>query len=296
MKLIERKNINEEMWANWCKSNPENGPFCQLEYLDAVAENLYFLIDEDYGGIALPYKVILGVKTLYTPVFCRWLSFVGKRTQTLMNLEEILSNTIRQGDFYFKYDLKIKNKDFLIYQTLNATTYSLNQQAKRKIKKAKSEGWVISWNETHKLAIDLIEFCLQNKFETLEDSSFTKLRILASNFDTIGQLRVISLLDSNSTLVGALLLIETNTEVLYLKGACIAEVKNNGGMYHLMNEAIQQALVSNKTFDFGGSRVPGVRKFNLCFGALDNGYFHYQWDNGPIWYSFLKKLRKLKKK
>jgi hypothetical protein len=296
MKLVERKDINESEWTRWCTQNPLVGPFCQLEYLDAVAENVLFLIDEGNGGIALPYKVKFGVKTFYTPVFCRWISLVGKQQLTSEKIDGIVKDALRQADVYTQHNLFGGEPEELIYQTVNEQQYSLNTQAKRKIKKAKTEEWKIVFDEPAETAIDLIESALKNKFANLEDSSFPLLRKLATNFEKSGQLKIISLHDSSNKLIGSLLLIESESRVLYLKGACIESVKMKGGMYLLMNEAIQSAFASNKTFDFGGSRIPGVRKFNLSFGSVDQTYFHYKWSNGPFWYTLLKNLGKALKK
>jgi hypothetical protein len=291
MKFVERKDLDEKIWSTWCSQSPELGPFCQLEYLDAVADNLVFLIEEGKGGIALPYKTRLGVKTVYTPVFCRWIGFVGKQPRTTEKQVEAISMELKQADVYAFKDLRNEQKETLIYQTVNGQQYALNTQAKRKLKKGAKENWKISWDNSAEEAIDVIESSLKNKFKTLEDSSFPKLRQLAFNFKKTDQLKVISLLDAEQKIIGALLLIVSGDKILYLKGACKETTKMNGGMYYLMNEAIQNALVSGKTFDFGGSRISGVRKFNLSFGAVDQHYFHVKWNKGPSWYSLIKKIR-----
>ena len=88
------------------------------------------------------------------------------------------------------------------------------------------------------------------------------------------------------------MLIDFNQTVLYLKGAFTDEAKKNGAMYAAMNSAIQQAKLAGKNFDFGGSRVEGVRHFNLQLGGMDRVYYYHQWDNSPFWYRWVKQLRK----
>ena len=53
-------------------------------YLDATAEDWCAVITEDYSfGIALPFTKRLGVETLYTPTFVRYIEVLGD--QKLMN-------------------------------------------------------------------------------------------------------------------------------------------------------------------------------------------------------------------
>jgi hypothetical protein len=151
MIILERKDVDEKLWQKWCEQTPELAPFCQLEYLDAVAENILFLLDEKRGGIALPYKVNFGVKTFYTPVFCRWVGFIGDQSLTIRDVGKMMHSTLPQADVYTKNQLTEEDSEVLIYQTLNDRMYALNKQAKRKIKKAEKENWQISWNRSELL-------------------------------------------------------------------------------------------------------------------------------------------------
>ncbi len=292
MKIIQRKDLDESLWNKWCDENSHFSPFSRLEYLDAVSDNLWFLINENNtGGLALPYIERVGVKTLYTPVFCRWITWIGEYPPSKLALTNFLTKTFKQADIYTQESLFTDVKEDLIFQKLSSQTYVLNAQVKRKLKKANQEDWNISWDRSPSEAIDLIESSLKNKFKTLEDSSFPKLRNLAENFNRLGKLNVIAIENKSGDMLGALLLIVEKGTCLYLKGACQEDVKQAGGMYYLMNEAIKIALEKGMEFDFGGSRIAGVRKFNLSFGSVDYTYYHNSWDKGPFWYSLAKKLR-----
>ncbi|MFT7344465.1 MAG: lipid II:glycine glycyltransferase (peptidoglycan interpeptide bridge formation enzyme), partial [Lentimonas sp.] len=95
----------------------------------------------------------------------------------------------------------------------------------------------------------------------------------------------------NDQLQAALILMIENGKTVYLKGAASQEVKLKGGMYLMMQEAVEKAIERGDTFDFGGSRIDGVRKFNLSFGGEDCRYYRYSWSNGPLYYRLIKKLR-----
>ncbi|MNY52863.1 hypothetical protein D3C86_1885730 [compost metagenome] len=84
---------------------------------------------------------------------------------------------------------------------------------------------------------------------------------------------------------------ETDSTVLYLKGTTTEEAKKSGGMYKLIFTAIEYAHAGQKTLDFGGSNVESVRRFNLNFGAEDVVYSQLSWNNAPLWWKLVKKIR-----
>ena len=49
-------------------------------------------------------------------------------------------------------------------------------------------------------------------------------------------------------------------------------------------------------FDFGGSRVEGVRRFNVNLGGKDSFYSSIEWNNAPFWFNWLKKMQGIWKK
>ena len=97
-------------------------------------------------------------------------------------------------------------------------------------------------------------------------------------------------------LQGGLLYVSSPTVNLYLKGSALPEAKKNGGMYLCMHTFIQETLAQNKTFDFGGSSVEGVQRFNYNLGGKDKSYYIYEWDRAPWWYQFSKKAYQLIKR
>src|SRR5690554_62635 len=97
------------------------------------------------------------------------------------------------------------------------------------------------------------------------------------------------------TLKGGLIGLKFNGQLLYLKGTALEELQQDGAMYALMNHFINYGLSQNCTIDFGGSRVEGIQFFNQRFSGEDVDYYHYSWDNSPLWFKLLFSLyRKIK--
>jgi hypothetical protein len=141
----------------------------------------------------------------------------------------------------------------------------------------------------------LIRSELLPKISSLTESSIQRLEKSMDKMSELGYLQVLSVFHGEHC-VGGLFLIDFNQTVLYLKGAFTDVGKKNGAMYAAMQSAILQAKSEGKNFDFGGSRVEGVRHFNLQLGGVDRIYYCYQWDKSPCWYRWAKQLRKALRK
>ena len=289
MSWISRAELNDEKW-NQLRLNTQNASvFSSLTYLDAVAQDCMFFVVGDYAAaLACPFFERLGVKTLYTPVFCRYIEWLGDDSLVPNDLKNQLQEQFKEADIYIKSDL-LGGGESLVFQELNSL--ALNTQAKRKVKKARTnKGWELRWEVPLDAALERIENSLMGKFATLKKEDFNTLRSLCRDLDEQHVLEVVGLYEKNY-LQGALIFIREVGRTLYLKGASSQDVKQKGGMYFMMESGIKEALARGDVFDFGGSRIEGVRKFNFSFGGKDYGYFRYSWSNGPIVYRILKKLK-----
>ncbi len=291
MKIISRSDIDENKWNEWCANAPENQPFCYLEYLDAVSEELCFVLnEEETGGMALPYFEKLGVKTLYIPVFCRWIDWIGDDAPDKGELARFLQTHFKECDVFFRREGLNLEANNLIFQNLIKADFKLNSQAKRKVKAIEKEGYEIVSELNIDEGLGIIKSELSGKFKTLKDDDFDSLEVVLSNLNKINILKSLTL-NMGKCVVGVVFLVETNGRTLYLKGACQEKAKKMGGMYALMNAAILDAFESSRNFDFGGSRIDGVRRFNKCFGGKDQTYFQYKWSKSPMWYKTAKQIK-----
>ncbi len=292
MKWVELAEINTEQWEAWCQKSTESQPFLSLDYLRSVSRQLAFVVNADEsGGMPLPYFEKWGVRTLYTPVFCRWVDWVGANPPTAKELLGFLQGHFRQADVYVRRELLGTQSERLVFQTLDKTNYVLNQQAKRKLKKWSNTAGEITFGTDAPKAVQFLRNELQERIVSLSSENFDSLEVLTSKLLNNNSLIQLNLTHENQ-LEGVLFLVRCEHRLLYLKGTCAPNAKKNGGMYALMDAAIQMALKENLLFDFGGSRVDGVRRFNLCFGAKDEKYYRYSWDKGPAWYTLLKTVKK----
>jgi hypothetical protein len=196
------------------------------------------------------------------------------------------------GNYCIRQQLEVLNSVEFIEQIIPSdSTPSLGSQAKRMINKAEKQAFHIERTLNKEEIFSLIRSELLPKISSLSEASIQRLEKSMDKISELGHLYILSVFHRDQC-VGGLFLIDFNQTVLYLKGAFTDDAKKNGAMYAAMNRAIQQAISDGKNFDFGGSRVEGVRHFNLQLGGVDRAYYCHQWDNSPVWYRWAKQLRK----
>lgn len=286
MKIIERKDIDVVKWDQLV--DRENGMIfsCSI-YLDSIAENWCIYVNEEYtSGISLPYVVRLNKKKLYTPIFSRtteWLGFDCPK-----NLEKVLS------EWFPMASIATRQMGDMIYQEFDPNS-ELKTQAKRMIKKAEKAGYILKNGKDTELILKTIQVELPKKVKSIRSGSLLALSELVKSLDKKGVLLVKSVYDAQDRFKGGLFFIEYKDRVIYLKGGFEEQAKKDGAMYLAMHNEILETVSKGKVFDFGGSRVQGVRNFNQNLGGRDVHYAMLNWNNSPAWYKVAHKMAKMMK-
>jgi hypothetical protein len=207
-----------------------------------------------------------------------------------------VKSTFPIGNFCIRQQIEKKDYTTYVEQIIQPNSaIEIGSQAKRMINRSKKVGHRIEFSNDPKPVLALIRSELLPKISSLSEASIERLERAIQRLDAQQHLRILTVYDKQQ-FIGGLFLINFNNTVLYLKGAFTDEAKKNGAMYNAMNFAIDQAYKEGKTFDFGGSRVEGVRHFNLQLGGVDRSYYCCQWDNAPAWYRAIKSFRNLLRK
>lgn len=284
MQFVEANSI--EIKAKWDALVSLNNAsvFSESIYLDATAENWTILYSDDWkSGMACPYVVKGGVKILVTPFFNRFMEWLGEPVSE-QELMTKLKNEFPVADLQTGRGFTLNQR---IYQKLNPGSLKLNQQAKRSLNK--STEFAINQEENIPEMMRLLQNELQNRIHGINEQTLLILEKLVTGYQG-KRLVQFNLVHENSWL-GGIWILESGTTILYLKGTTNEEAKKSGGMYKLMLHAIEYAHSQEKIFDFGGSNVESVRRFNLNFGAEDVVYSQISWNNAPFWWRTLKMIR-----
>lgn len=307
MKFIPQSQLDKATWNMLVSKNTSN-VFSQSWYLDACATDWCVLVDEKWeNGIALPFASNLGIETLAPFIFGRTIDFIGDDKAFQTEALKKIQNRFKVGRLQTEKKILITQNEELAQSTSDAyrnevkvhqvieDEIKLGSQAKRMLKKAEKSGLTIQETSEWERIIVIAEQELSSKISEFTETNLKRLRNLAAALSDSKQLLCLGIYDGEQ-LTGGMLFIITPTFNLYLKGSALPEAKKNGGMYLCMQAFIQKTRAENKTFDFGGSSVEGVKRFNYNFGGIDKPYYVYEWNRAPWWYNISKKIYHLYKK
>jgi hypothetical protein len=287
MKIVERADLNTDLWDELVRESPDSTIFSLSFYLDAVAENWCVLVDEAYSkGIALPYTIRLNVKTLYTPIYLMYVEWLG--ADLPKDLITLLQKSFAVGDICMKDKLADPNHKEYVRQEILESKY--NEQTKRALKRFEKSGLQLVKGKLESDVLTIIESELPAKIASLDKQAILTLNKLVSVIAQNNMLSSYAILENNHV-VGGILSMQFKNRIIYLKGAFTESAKKSGGMVKCISTLIEEASITQNIIDFGGSRVENVRKFNMNFGAVDRVYYNYSWNTAPFHFKVLKRLK-----
>ena len=294
MILISQKDIDKVRWDSLVSLHKAD-VFSYSWYLDACAEDWCVLVDDYYqNGIALPLVSTLGILSISPPIFVRNLDFIGIDKNFRTEAIEYLQKQFRIGHLQTTQIIEGNDSRTRLFQTISKEI-NIGSQAKRMFQKATKNGIEIRETKDWKAILEIVKIELSQKISEFTPANLNKLGNLVGALQETNRLYCLGIYRENK-LEGGMIFMDTFEKTIYLKGAATAHVRNNGGMYLCMYRAIEKAIDELKTFDFGGSEVDGVRRFNQNLGGIDQHYYFYTWNNAPTWFKTIKSIYRLWKK
>lgn len=296
--FIHHSEIRTSDWEELIQNTPNATVFSAPFYWHAVAKDCYIYTD-DHLSYAIPVGVSkkLVIETVYPPFFHRYTEILGDTSKfDKTHFENELKKRFPVGVLNCKTSLLENTPEKThVYQLLTSETFKRKDQAKRMLKKAEKFGLKVSHSKDIQKLHGLVVELLSEKLSFYKSNEAERLETLINTAHKNKKLITLACYH-NDQLVGGMFGIKYNGTMLYLKGACSTSATKNGGMYLLMSTLIEESLAENLTFDFGGSRVEGVRHFNTRFNGKDQTYYEYAWNHAPFWFKLLQKIKRWIKK
>lgn len=297
-KWLHQSKINRSDWDTLVKKSKFPSIFSFAYYIDATAQDWCAYTDDGFNyAIPVAFTKKLGIETVYPPFFHRAMGPIGSIDKIDWDdFQSALLSRFPRGSYHLEDDyLSIENKEKLVYQTLTKRNFKLKDTAKRNLKKFEKSDFKLTNNVDGEDLTTLIVKQLSEKLDFYNSEESRSIFKLVKQAELEGSLITVGV-KKGSNLIGGLLALHDEQTILYLKGACSDEAMKQGAMYAAMNKLIASTFEKNYSFDFGGSRIEGVRFFNTRFSGTDEVYYKYSWENGPIWFKTLQQLRKWTKK
>ncbi|MFT5861097.1 MAG: hypothetical protein ACI865_003216 [Flavobacteriaceae bacterium] len=291
LNLIQRERLDGARWNELVARTSDAAFFSYTWYLDAIAENWCVLVDENYSvGIALPFTKRLSQKILYTPIFVSYMELLGNKDLiNFSELEEQIRSIFKLIEIEFKEPLLGNDNESFICQVTDGST-KRKSQVNRMLNKANRFELKVRPTSNWQSVFDIIKSELINKFTGMSTVSMGRLEEMYREAEKDGKLCAFEVTKDEICQGGVICFVHQG-QLYYSKGATLELARDNGGMYLAMDAAIANAMEDKRLFDFGGSRVEGVRRFNHNFGGSDLEYFSYRIDNGPLWFKWIRAIK-----
>jgi Acetyltransferase (GNAT) domain len=287
VKIIERSHIDVDKWNSLVEQTLDASFFSYSWYMDAVSENWCVLVDGTYSnGIVLPYSKRAGLEVLYSPIFGRYCEILGALSKDDL---KIVQDRFKVIEFASRQSI-MDNSESKIHQIIvDFENRKVGSQAKRSLKKAEKSGFQIEISDNYSAVLEKVRGELNHKFTGITEKSLDALEQLFKNAKEVNAIKVFNVVGDQT--LGGIVCFESKDQLLYVKGAVDEETKLNGGMYLALNAAIEYAKENKLKFDFGGSNVEGVKRFNHNLGGVDESYFMHVENNGPAWFKLARKIK-----
>jgi hypothetical protein len=302
IQYIASKNINREKW-DACIFNASNGiVFAYSWYLDVVCDSWDALIIGDYDVVfPLTKKSKFGLNYLFNPIFALQLGAFSKQevsSDTLSQLLTAIPSKIKLIDLNLNFGNRYQGNDFETTEktcqqidlsaSYEAISKKYSSNIKRNLAKAKKNKLEIV------LSVDVdqvVSLFRENRGETLKEMKEEQYVRLNSLISTMRQNKTAKIYECwiGKELIASACFSVCNNRIVYIKGASNSKGRDLGAMHMIMDEVIHLNSGNNLFFDFGGSSIPQVARFNRSFGAVDYSYQRLYRNKLPLLIRLVKK-------
>lgn len=304
IQLVRNDDIDKNRWDQTMDEASNGIAFGYSWYLDATFPNWSALISDDYTYIfPLSINRKLGVYYLYSPIYTMQLGIYSKQIITdeiiqlffnklPRNIYSIDYSTNQQQNyiplgFHFKRNT-CQYIDLSKSYTEIIKGYSSN--LKRNLKKAIKADLSIVESTDIKSVVNMFKDHRGVLIKNVSEHNYQTLNKLITN-TLVNKKGVIYQVYCGDELLASCFFSMTNHRMIYHKGGVNPKGKKLGAMHFLIDQLIKKYAGSNIFFDFGGSSLDAVKRFNENFGKLE--YTYLQLQKGI---TFINLLRKVKNK
>jgi len=279
MKIIHLKNkaIDFKRWDDVILQSHNQLTYAFSWYLNVVSPDWEALVTKDYEFLMpLPVKSRYKIPYLIQPILTQQLGIFSKNEIT----ERIVREFVKKIP-YFSYELAFNEFNFhekgLVFpnfilnlnQDYKDIYSSFSENTQRNIKKASKLNLTVEENLSSETFISFY-FSVDKHYLSPQQPILERL---INNGLSEKALRLFGVFSSDKTLIAALCLLETGNRIIYLLPISNTEGKSSFAMFFLVNYIISINASKNKVIDFEGSRIEGVARVYIGFGAKYHPYY-----------------------
>lgn len=279
---LHRKFIDDTLWNSLVSEYHDGFPYQYTWYLDALTDgNWYGMVFGNYRAI-FPLAVNrkwFGMKQAYQPFLSQRFDLVGEiEVEDYVVLTSRLAKTFKKLNFntstaigqdHFKVTNRV-NQVIDLAQPISVIRKHYNKSTRRLVRLG---------NENLTISIDsdiesYLQFYKAGKYPKQKPilAQWDMFKRLLEFIKSNQMLEIISIL-YDGRIVASSAYVITSTRVINLIGASDPLCREHYGNYIKIDTMLAKYAEEKEVFDFFGSNLDGVAKFNSNFGAVAETYY-----------------------
>jgi hypothetical protein len=242
-----------------------------------------------------------GIHYLFTPIYGTQLGIIGLSNTT--SKEEALfwkhfPLKIRAIDIHLNREnsyipiktsvFKREAQELQLNQSYENIFSKYNQNLKRIIKKNKQKVLIQESINSSEL-ISIFKKYVGFKIVELKEKDYATLKKLIEKGLSNTYFKIYNCYTIEGELLASCFFSYSHKRITYHKGGATEKGKKIGATHILIDSILEKNQLSNSIFDFGGSSIDSIKKFNLSFGSQTYSYLNLKKSNFLI--NFSRKLK-----
>lgn len=269
-------------------------------WLDCVSPNWEALIYGDYEILMpLPVKRKFGIRYLAQPPLTQQLGFYSPSEIDIKIVEAFYQKTLSlfsygninvNNEFPFNRFAITRRKNYIL--SLNKHCNEINNEYSRSlrsnIRKAKKINLSLRTSTDIDATVEKIKALHISRIKT-EGKIYNFLNILYEQFSKTGQSFILEAYDRNDEFLGNVIYFKDKKRIYEIGAAFTKKGRDLEAHPYIIDHMIGQHADTDYIFDFEGSNIRGIEKFNQSFGAVLEPYYAVSWNNLPLPLRLFKK-------
>lgn len=303
IRFLKNSQIDYSKWDEVVDLSPQGKIYYYSWYLDLIHPYWNACVLGDYEMVfpVLDKKKFL-ISYVITPIFIQESGVIAKddnkvevssfvrclsHSQSIQYMNLFLSpgNYLNQSK-NFKIHFR-KAQQISLNQTYDSIYTSYSNHLKRNLRKANKNKLKLVYDENGDSVVDFFKLNRGGQLKELSEIHFVILKKLFKTIIDNNKGKVISVYH-NDVLIANAFFIFSNNQVIYFKGSSNKIGRNLSAMHFLMDEVIKSNVSKSNFFDFGGSNIDSIARFNYNFGAEDYSYPVYKENRLPFFLKWIK--------
>ncbi len=287
---LKNTDIDKQLWDD-CISNAENGLiYATSFYLDGLCKWDAIVLNNYEAVMPLPYRRKYTFDYVYVPAFVQqlglfYLNDVGiKELPAMLRLAE---SKFKFGEYYLnnKNNLPILQTKTNFILDLKKRFSDIQNNYKnvliKNLRKAGNLQMIYKKSDDYRNAVNVCRLTYASQISSVTTADYDRLIETCKILFQKNNLIIREAKDADDNLLSVVLCLKDKNRIYLLLSVTPEAGRKMQANHFLLDNIIKEYSSQDLIFDFEGSDIPGIASLYESFGAINQPYFFYRWNNLP---------------